>query len=300
MPRQANGNYIAPANTAAVSGTSISATAFNTLETDIGTEITNSLDRLGRSAMQAALPMGNNNITGMADPVVSTDAATKNYVDTVVASFFSTGDVKLTYKSSPDTGWLMFDDGTFGSVSSGSSNSNSAANLALFTLLFNTPFTDANVPLLTSGGAATTRSGQVSASAAWAANCRMSLPKTLGRALGIAGAGSGLTTRVLGSIVGEEAHTLTLTELATGITSGGSISGSATNALNIPQTSGSISSSLPGSIGGSGDSPNSPNTWSGVNSFPVNGSASVTSNNTGGGAHNNMPPMTYLNAMIKV
>lgn len=82
MPRQSNGTYIQPANTAAVSGQSISSIAFNTLETDIGTEITNSLDRGGRSAMTAALPMGNNKITGLATPTVSTDAATKVYVDT--------------------------------------------------------------------------------------------------------------------------------------------------------------------------------------------------------------------------
>jgi hypothetical protein len=82
MSRQANGVYLPPANTAAVSNQPIGSAAFNTLITDIGTEITNSVDRLGRSAMQAALPMGNNKITGLATPTVSTDAATKNYVDT--------------------------------------------------------------------------------------------------------------------------------------------------------------------------------------------------------------------------
>ena len=88
MPRQANGVYQSPSNTAAVSGQTISSTAFNNLETDIGTEITNSLDRAGRSAMTSALPMGGNKITGMADPVVSSDAATKNYVDGGIAAFF--------------------------------------------------------------------------------------------------------------------------------------------------------------------------------------------------------------------
>src|SRR5258708_7301291 len=114
LPRQSNGNYIAPANTAAVSGQTISSTAFNTLETDIGTEITNSVDRGGRSAMQANLPMGANKITGMADPTVATDAATKNYIDTLIASFFSTGDAKLTFKTAADTGWVLANDGTIG------------------------------------------------------------------------------------------------------------------------------------------------------------------------------------------
>ncbi|MET3225716.1 hypothetical protein ABIE85_001457 [Bradyrhizobium diazoefficiens] len=156
--------------------------------------------------------MGANKITGMADPTVSTDAATKNYVDTTTAAFFSTGDVKLTLKTAADSGWVLFDDGTFGSASSGSSSRANADTQALFTLFFNN-FTDANAPLLTSGGGATTRAGQVSAANAWAANCRMSLPKTLGRALGIAGSGSGLTSRALGVAVGEETHLLATSEI---------------------------------------------------------------------------------------
>jgi len=58
MPRQNDGSYQQPAATAAVSAATISSSAFNTLITDIGTELTNSVDRAGRSAMTAALPMG--------------------------------------------------------------------------------------------------------------------------------------------------------------------------------------------------------------------------------------------------
>lgn len=212
MPRQSNGSYLPPANTAAVSGTTISSTAFNTLETDIGTEITNSLDRQGRSAMQANLPMGSNKITGMADPTVSTDAATKNYVDTTTAAFFSTGDMKPTLKNVADAGWILFDDGTFGSATSGSSSRANADAQSLFTLFFNN-MSDTAAPLFTSGGGATTRAAQVSAANAWAANCRMSLPKTLGRVLGMAGAGSGLTSRALGVAVGAETVALAQNQL---------------------------------------------------------------------------------------
>lgn len=74
MPRQANGAYQQPAGTAAVSGTAISSTAFNTLETDIGSEITNSVDRLGRGAMQAALNLGSHQINAVAPGVAGTDA----------------------------------------------------------------------------------------------------------------------------------------------------------------------------------------------------------------------------------
>jgi hypothetical protein len=161
-----------PANTAAVSGASISSTAFNTLITDICTEITNSLDRGGRSAMTAALPMGGNIITGHGTPLVSTDVPNKAYVDAIVASFFSTGDTKTTFKTVADTGWIMLNDGTFGSATSGSSTRANADTLALFTLFFNN-IADADAPLLTSGGGATTRAAQVSASAAWAARWRI-------------------------------------------------------------------------------------------------------------------------------
>lgn len=86
MPRQANGTYQQPAGTAAVSGAVISSTANNTLITDIGAEITNSVDRGGRSAMTATLPMGGNKISNLGAPAVATDAATKGYVDAEVAT----------------------------------------------------------------------------------------------------------------------------------------------------------------------------------------------------------------------
>lgn len=86
MPRQSNGNYVAPSNTAAVSGATISSTAYNSLQTDLGSEITNSVDRLGRSAMQANLPMGSFLINNLGTPVASTDAATKGYIDTLTAN----------------------------------------------------------------------------------------------------------------------------------------------------------------------------------------------------------------------
>lgn len=241
--------------------------------------------------MQAALPMGANKITGMADPAASTDAATKNYVDTATAAFFSTGDVKFTLKSSPDTGWLMFDDGTFGSASSGSSNSNNVANLALFTLLFNAPFTDANLPIFTSGGGATTRAAQVSASAAWAANCRMSLPKALGRAIAIAGSGSGLTVRALAQSLGEETHLLTAGETPA---LSGTIAGTANFNPNNPLVTNGSTVQFATATGVTFPKPLD----NGTATVPVTGTASI---NPGGGAvHNNMQPTVFLNVMVKI
>ena len=295
--------YIAPANTAAVSGASISSTAFNTLETDIGTEITNSLDRGGRSSMTAALPMGGQKITGAADPTVATDVATKNYVDTTTAAFFSTGDIKLTLKTAPDAGWLLFDDGTFGSATSGSSNSNNAANQALFTLLFNN-LIDAWAPILTSGGGATTRAAQTNAASAWAANCRMSLPKTLGRALGIAGSGSGLTTRALAQLVGVETAVLTATNIPP-------IASSAVNTITVfpqgtntgityPDTTGTISDVTITVGGGPTHIPASTGSWTGTNSISGGNTITVNSAGTNSTPFSIVQPEVFLNAMVKV
>jgi len=295
MPRQANGNYLPPANTAAIPGGTISSTAFNTLETDIGTEITNSVDRGGRSSMTAALPMGGQKIVGMADPTVATDGATKNYVDTATAAFFSTGDVKLTLKNAPDSGWLLFDDGTFGSASSGSSNSNSASNQALFTLFFNN-LSDTAAPILTSGGGATTRAAQTNASSAWAANCRMSLPKTLGRALGIAGSGSGLTARALGVNVGQETVVLNSLHIPTLTSTNASQTITVTvSASNVITGTGLTSSNAgPGSHGGVDGVG-----FAGSLSGSTSNSISTTYTNASPSAFTIMQPTVFLNAMVK-
>jgi hypothetical protein len=125
----------------------------------------------------------------------------------------STGDARLTLKTIADAGWIMMDDGTFGSATSGASTRANADCQALHMLLFNN-LTDTWAPLLTSTGAATTRAAQATAPAAWAANCRMTLPKQLGRSLMAAGAGAGLTARALGGTLGAETHTQSLGEMA--------------------------------------------------------------------------------------
>jgi len=148
-------------------------------------------------------------------------AATLQYIDehgfliavTVAASSagFTTGDAKLTLKTVADPGWVIMNDGTIGDDLSGATRANLDTK-NLFTLLFNN-INDTNAPIFTSTGTATTRAAQTDAVSAWAAHCRMSLTKQLGRALAIAGAGGGLTARTLGQTLGEERHTQTLAEL---------------------------------------------------------------------------------------
>lgn len=121
------------------------------------------------------------------------------------AGVFTTGDTKLTWKTVPDSGWMMMDDATIGNTGSGANHVGSQYQ-ALFTVYY-TNLSDANAPLLTSSGAATTRSAQGTASAAWAAGCRMTPPLVLGRAMAIAGAGAGLTSLVIGQAAGANNNT---------------------------------------------------------------------------------------------
>lgn len=296
MPRQANGQYLPPANTAAVTATTISSTAYNTLETDIGTEITNSLDRLGRSAMQANLPMGGNKITGAADPTVSTDLATKNYIDTLVAAFFSTGDGKITLKNVADTGWVLCDDGTIGSASSGSSTRANIDTQPLFTLLFNN-VGDTAAPIFTSGGGATTRAAQTSASAAWAANCRMSLTKVLGRAIAIAGAGAGLTSRALGQTLGTETQNLTMSNLPP-ITPAGSVSISDPGHSHTYSTGGGPTTAGPGGVGQLLQVPTLFNTSTSGTGITAGFTGIPTGGNSA--AFSLIDPVGYWNVMVKL
>jgi hypothetical protein len=130
---------------------------------------------------------------------------------TLLSLMWSTGDAKLTLKTVADAGWVLMNDGTIGSASSGSSTRANADCQSLFVFFFNT-FTDAIAPILTSAGGATTRAAQTNAATAWANNCRMSLTRQLGRSISIAGAGAGLTPRALGGFIGAETHVIALAE----------------------------------------------------------------------------------------
>jgi hypothetical protein len=124
----------------------------------------------------------------------------------------TTGDAKLTFKTTADSGWILANDGSIGDAVSGSTTRANADTVNLFTFFYN-GFSDSVTPLLTSAGANTTRTAQGTAATAYAAHCRMTVPKQLGRSLIIAGAGAGLTNRVSGAIGGEESHQLIPTEV---------------------------------------------------------------------------------------
>ena len=115
--------------------------------------------------------------TVTADPTTALGVASKQYADAVG---FTTGDVKLTMKTSADTGFVLMNDGTIGSASSAATTRANADTQSLYVLLW-TNVLDAWAPVIGGRGA--------SALDDFSANKPMRLPLTLGRAL--AGYGTG-------------------------------------------------------------------------------------------------------------
>lgn len=133
------------------------------------------------------------------------DAGGANWTQLSFFGSATTGDAKMTYKATADTGWILVnaDPFTIGDVSSGATYA--AANAAALYSLFWGNVSNTYAPV--SGGRGAT------AAADFAAQKTLGIPRLLGRALCVGGAGSGLTARALGQFLGEELHTMTLAEL---------------------------------------------------------------------------------------
>jgi len=76
MSRNGSGTYTLPAGNPVVTGTTISSTWANTTLTNIASALTDSLAADGQTTATGNLKMGNNRITGLADGIAATDAAT--------------------------------------------------------------------------------------------------------------------------------------------------------------------------------------------------------------------------------
>lgn len=226
------------------------------------------------------------------DQAINTDKLAANAVtsEKVDASIWSTGDGRLTLRTAAAAGWVLMDDGTIGDASSGASSRANVDCEDLFTLIYNN-ISDTYAPILTSAGGATTRAAQVDAATAWAAHCRVSLTKQLGRAIGIAGAGSSLTSRALGQSVGAETHTLTTAESA-----------AHAHAQTAQTPTFTFSTSPFGDIGGGQTVVVNITPAASGNSLTT--VADTTPGDTvsvgGGGAHNNMQPTSFWNIEIKL
>lgn len=96
MPRDSGGNYSLPSSYLAVTGQTILASQHNPPLEDIATALTGSLPRNGSAGMQTDLPMGGFKITGMADGVAATDAATVGQSSTAAATAITSAPLKTT------------------------------------------------------------------------------------------------------------------------------------------------------------------------------------------------------------
>ena len=149
------------------------------------------------SAASLNLPIdGSTAIAAGSIPVSAIDAEFKRNMG------WTTGDVKLTYKVNADDGWVMANDGSIGNQASGATTRANADTKDLFYLMWNLPVCEVQ----TFAGNPSTKT---TAAGDWSANKRLILPKILGRSLGVAGSGSGLTARNLGQSLGSETFTMT-------------------------------------------------------------------------------------------
>lgn len=265
--------------------------------------------------MFGAINMNGNPLLNVPDPTSAQNPATKNYVDGTFAPIvspvftgnptaptqpaadssqrlattafvnnavgggapWSTGDVKLTLKTVADFGWIMCDDSTVGNTGSSATHADPTFQ-PLFELIWNS-VTDAWAPVSGGRGA--------SSLADWTANKRIALTKMLGRSLGIAGNGAGLSSRPLGQTVGEETHLLVPTEMP-----------SHNHPLTDPghhHTESFGGTSL--LLGGNVTSVLSTSPPANTSTNPTGISIAAAG---GDGAHNNMQPTSFLNAMIKI
>jgi hypothetical protein len=80
MSRNGSGTYTLPAGNPVVTNTTISTTWANTTLTDLATAMTGSIASDGQTTITGNLQMGANRITGLADGIAATDAATVSQV----------------------------------------------------------------------------------------------------------------------------------------------------------------------------------------------------------------------------
>lgn len=146
-------------------------------------------------AVAAAATFGYFWVSLVDDNTSDPDTGGANWTSFTTLGSFTTGDAKVTLKASADPGWIFANDGSIGNASSGATTRANADTAALFSLEWNN-ISNSFAQVQDSAGTPVSRG--VSAAADFAANRRILVPKVLGRALTVAGAGAGLTARALG------------------------------------------------------------------------------------------------------
>jgi len=297
MPSDSSGVYSLPAGYLATTGATATAAQHNTPLEDIEDALTDRVMTTGVSTMTGPLKAADG--SAGAPSIAFANSLTTGFfrkaanviglaiagveVTEIKGPIWSTGDVKLTLKTTADAGWVMMNDGTIGSAASLATTRANADTADLYALLWNN-VSDTYAPVSGGRGA--------NAAADFAANKPIALTKVLGRALGISGAGSGLTSRALGLTVGTETHQLSEAEMPVHThTFTGSALPTHKHSVNLGNTD-AANGIARGAVTATGA----------VDTDSVSaGTPSGTNSNTGSGtAHNNMQPTSFLNAMIKL
>jgi len=99
MSRNGSGTYTLPAGNPVVSGTTISSAWANTTLNNIAAALTDSLAADGQTTATGNLKMGNNRITGLADGIADTDAASLGQVNTIVGDYVLVSDIGVTVEA---------------------------------------------------------------------------------------------------------------------------------------------------------------------------------------------------------
>lgn len=213
----------------------------------------------------------------------------------VTNTAFTTGDLKPTHKVTADTSWILWSDGTIGDGSSAASIRANADTEDLFALYWDN-YSNTLCPIYTSAGAASTRGA--SAAADYAAHKRLALPTGAGRVLGLAGTGSGLTARTIGTPVGAETVTLAANQIPSLTSVNASQAISVTSIGNLYKVGPSLATaSTPGS-GAYAFSGTPPTIDTQISTG--NNSISVTYTNGSLQAVSIVPPTAFVNVMIKL
>ena len=229
--------------------------------------------------------------------------ATTEFVAQAVVgvSGFSTGDVKLTFKSIADAGCVLANDGSIGDASSGATARANADTRSLFIHMWD-HISDVYCPVYLG---TTTPGRGTSAANDFAAHKTLRLPLALGRALAVAGSGYQLSGRALGQFNGEENHTLIAGEQASMPVGAMGVSASGPVTATLRTLNNDTGAPVPGNrmlkqeMGGDQFSPT-------YTDLAVTGTASVTGSTGagtaagGGQPHNNMPPTSFMNVMVKL
>jgi hypothetical protein len=172
MPYDSNGVAVVAGNRP-VNGQDTDAAQINVPLADIQAMLSQVLLKSGVAPMLGNLNMNNFKISNVGAATNDGDLVTLGELNSAVsAKGVPTGAVEGFRSKTAPTGWIVENGGSIGNAASGATTRANSDTLALYTHLW-TEFTNAELPIQTNGGVATTRGG--SAAADFAANKRMPL-----------------------------------------------------------------------------------------------------------------------------